>query len=69
MTLTVMKHRIAEASPRFKGEIAASFYLLTILAGVVVFFAGGKLGLVLDIIAAAFYLGVTVVFYFLTRRA
>ena len=34
MSTTVMKERIAEASPRFKARIAGVFYLLNILTGV-----------------------------------
>jgi hypothetical protein len=69
MTLRVMKQQTAEASPRFKGDIAAVFYLLTILTGVLVFVAGGRQVIAVDVIATAFYVGMTVLFYVLTRRA
>jgi len=41
---TVIKERIAEASPRFKASITAVFYLVTILTGGVVLFVHGRLG-------------------------
>jgi hypothetical protein len=44
-------------------------YLLTILTGVLVFVAGGRQVIAVDVIATAFYVGMTVLFYVLTRRA
>lgn len=55
--------RIAETSPRFRAGITAAFYLLTILLGGFVFFVHGKLALAVDLIAIAFYAGVTALFY------
>jgi len=69
MTLGVMKHRIAEASPRLKGKIVAVFYLLTVLTGLLVFRAGGRQAFAVDVMATAFYVAVTVLFYALTRGA
>lgn len=69
MSTTEITRRIAEASPRFKARIAVVFYLLTILTGVAVFFLGGKLGFVVDVIAAVFYIAITALFYVLTKRA
>ncbi len=64
---TVIKERIAEASPRFKARITGVFYLVTILTGGVVLFVHGRLGLVFDLIATACYIAVTALFYDLTR--
>jgi hypothetical protein len=58
--------RIAEASPGLKARIAGVFYLLTILMGVVVLFAGGRWGLagdLIDLLAGACYMAVTLLFY------
>jgi Ca2+/Na+ antiporter len=63
-----MKEPMVEATPRFKARIAVVFYLFTILMGVVVLLAGGRLGFVVDIVTTAFYIAVTVVFYVLTRE-
>jgi len=66
MDTPVMKERIAEASPRLKARIAVVFYLLTILAGGVVFFVQGRLGFV---VATVCYLAVTALFYDLFKPA
>jgi hypothetical protein len=62
-----MMERIAEASPRFKSIITGAFYLITILTGGVVLFVQGRLGLVVDLVATACYIGVTALFYRLSR--
>ena len=64
---TPLNGRIGEALPRFQSRIAAVFYLVTILMGGVVLFVQGRLGLVVDLIATACYIAVTVLFYDLTR--
>jgi hypothetical protein len=64
---TPMNRRIGEASPSFQSRIAAVFYLVTILMGGVVLFMQGRLGLVVDLIATACYIGVTAIFYRLSR--
>ena len=64
---TGIKERITEASPRFKASITVVFYLVTILTGGVVLFVQGRLGLVVGLIAAACYIGVTGLFYRLSR--
>jgi len=69
MMLGVMKQRIAEASPPLKGRIVAVFYSLTVLTGLFVFLADGRHALAVDVMAAAFYVAVTVLFYALTRGA
>ncbi len=67
MSTAEITRRIAQASPSFKAKIAVAFYLLTILAAATVFFLGAKLGFVVDVIATAFYVAVTLLFYVLTK--
>ena len=67
MSTSEITLRIAQASPRFRARIAVAFYLLTIVTGVVVLVAGGRLGFVVDVIATVFYIAVTVLFHVLTR--
>jgi hypothetical protein len=58
-----MRGRIAEASPGFKARIAGAFYLLNILTGALALFAHGIWGLAANLIAAACYIAVTLLFY------
>ena len=67
MSTAEITRRVAQASPRFQARIAVVFYLLTILAGAIVFFLGGKLGFVVDAIATVFYVALTLLFYALTK--
>jgi hypothetical protein len=67
MSTAELKERIAEASPSFKTRITGVFYLVTILTGGVVLFVHGRVGLVVDLIAAAWYIAVTALFYELNR--
>ena len=60
--------RIAKSSPRFQGRIAGAYYLLTIMTGIVILFAGSSLHYLVDLLAAVFYVVVTVFFYALTKR-
>jgi hypothetical protein len=60
---TAEMKRIVEASPRFKARIVGVFYLVTILTGGIVLFVHGRLGLIVDFIAAACYIAVTALFY------
>jgi len=52
-----------------KSGIVAAFYLLTFLAGGFFLFVGGRLGFVVDLSAATFYIAVTVLFYSLSKGA
>jgi hypothetical protein len=60
MNTPIMKERSAEASPRLDGGFAVVFYLLTILAGGVVFFIHDTLGFA---VVTVCYLAATVFFY------
>jgi hypothetical protein len=66
MRTPIMKERIAEDSPRLNSGFAVVFYLLTILAGGVVFFVHSRLGFV---VTTACYLAMAAVFYDLFRPA
>jgi hypothetical protein len=63
MSTAVVMKRFAEASPRFKARFASVFYLLTILTGALALFVHGRLGFAVNLIAAACYIGVTLLFY------
>jgi hypothetical protein len=60
MNTPVMKGRIAEASPRLNAGFAVVFYLLTILAGGVVFIIHGRLGF---LVVTVCYIAVTALLY------
>ncbi len=64
---TAEMKRIVEASPRFKARIVGVFYLVTILTGGIVLFVHGRLGLIVDFIAAACYMAVTALFYHISQ--
>ncbi len=61
--------RIPESPPRNQAKVAYVYYLLTIVTGIVVLVAGNRLNFLVDVIATAFYVAVTVLFYALTKRA
>lgn len=67
MSAAVTMKRIVEASPRFKAGITPVFYLLTILIGGLVLLVHGRLALLVDLIATACYIAVTLIFYELSR--
>jgi hypothetical protein len=62
-----MKERIAEASPRFKARMAGVFYLFNILTGALAISASGRLGVAANLIAAACYIAVTLLFYYIFK--
>jgi len=69
MTTAGMMGRIAEAPPRHKGgAIVGAYYLLTILAGVLVLFFQGTLALAGDLIVTIVYVAVTILFYTLSMK-
>lgn len=60
---------VEDGSSRPKGGLIVVFYMLTFIMGGLFLFAGGKMGLAIDVTAATFYLVVTVLFYVLSRGA
>jgi len=67
MNTAEMKERITATSPRFQDRVIGIFYLVTIVTGVAVFFANGRMGLLFDLIAAVCYVAMAAAFYELTR--
>ena len=66
MNISLATRRVPEVSCRLKSGMLVVFYLLTFLTGGFFLFAGSRLGLVVDLGAAMFYIVVTVVFYSLS---
>ncbi len=62
-----MTDRAAETSPRFKARIAGVFYLLNILTGALALFVSGGLGVAAGLTAAACYIAVTLLFYYIFK--
>ena len=62
-----MMERISDASPRRKARIARVFYLLNIVTGAIALFVSGRLGLAANLIAAACYVVVTLLFYYIFK--
>lgn len=54
---------------RFKAKMVGAFYLLTLLIGGFFFLAGGKVGFVIDVTAAMFYIAATALFYAANKPA
>lgn len=69
MNSAMVKAPILKTDPDPKAGIAAVFYVLTVLTGVLVLFAGEKFGFVADVAATGFYLAVMACFYGLTKKA
>ena len=59
--------RIREAQSRRRTKFVAIYYLLTIFTGAFLLFFPGKAGFAADVIASACYIGVTAVFYELSK--
>jgi hypothetical protein len=60
--------RIAESPPRYNDRIVGAYYLLTMLAGVLVIFFHGRLVFAADLIATVVYIGITKLFYTLSKK-
>jgi hypothetical protein len=69
MSTSLVTKPLPEVSSSVKPGMVVVFYLLTFLTGGFFLFVGGRLGFVVDLIASVFYIGVTVLFYALRRRA
>ena len=61
--------RLAEESSGPNTKAVIGFYLITLLIGGFFLFAGGRLGMVVDLTATVFYMIVTGLFYALNRSA
>ena len=66
MNIGLATKRRLGVSPRFKSGMLVVFYLLTFLTGGFFLFSGNKLGFVVDLGAAMFYIAATVLFYSLS---
>ncbi len=62
MSTSLATKRLAEASSGIKAKVVIGFYLITFLMGGFFLFVGGRLGVGIDVIAAVFYMIVTVFF-------
>jgi hypothetical protein len=69
MSTTLATRKILEVSSRQKGGMVGVFYLLTFLMGGLFLFVGGKLGFVVELTAAMFYIAMTVVFYSVSKSS
>ena len=67
MSTSLVTKRLAEASSGPNTKVVIVFYLLTFLAGGFFLFVGGRLGFLVDLTAAVFYMIVTVLFYALNK--
>jgi hypothetical protein len=67
MNTTELKQRSTATTNRFKSRMTGVFYLVTLVTAGVVLFAHGKSVLMVDLIATVCYLGVTALFYELSR--
>src|SRR5260370_36253673 len=65
MSTDAMTERIAEASPH--ARMAGVFYLLTFVTGIFAMLVRNRLGFAAGLIAAACYIAVTLLFYFLFK--
>ena len=59
--------RIAKTAPRLKARFVVSYYLITILTGAFLLLFHGRLAFAADLIASLCYLGVTALFYDLSK--
>jgi hypothetical protein len=66
MSTTAVKEP-TEASPRLKARTAGVFYLLTFVTGFTALLVRGTIGTVSGVIAAACYIAVTVLFYYVFK--
>lgn len=64
---TTELERVAQAKSRRRTKFVAIYYLLTILTGAFLLFFHSKAGFATDLIASVGYIGVTVVFYELSK--
>ena len=67
MSTAQMTGRTSEATLRLKSKLVVIYYLLTILTGAFVLFFHGRVALAVDLIVSVFYIGVTALFYILSK--
>jgi hypothetical protein len=67
MNAAVMMEPIVDKSPGLKARVAGVFYLLNIVTGALALSVSGRLGLAANLIAAACYIAVTLLFYDIFR--
>ena len=60
---------VPQEPSRLKTKMVGVFYLLTLLVGGFFFLAGGKVGFVVDVTAAMFYIAATALFYAVNKTA
>jgi hypothetical protein len=59
---------LPEVSSSLKAAMVIIFYLLTFLTGGFFLFVGDRLGFIVDLTAAMFYIALTVLFYAVSKR-
>ena len=69
MGAIITTRTVPEVSSRFRAKMVGAFYLLTFLTGGFFFLAGGKVGFVVDVTAAMFYVAATALFYAVNKKA
>ena len=69
MSTVEMTRLMAEASTRSRSRFVLAYYLLSILTGLIFFFIHGRLAFAANLIAAAFYLAATALFYGLLTKS
>jgi len=69
MQTSLATKQIREASSGRKSGMVGIFYLLTFLTGGFFLSVGNKFGFVADVVAAMFYIAVTVLFYSASKGA
>lgn len=67
MNQLLTNERLGQSSSRLHSRLTYTYYLLTIAIGVFVFFAGNRLNFLVDVIATAFFVAATVLFYAITK--
>ena len=67
MTVAKYTERIAQAAARLKTKFVVGYYLLTVVVSAVILCWHGRLAVTADLLAALFFLVVTVLFYELSQ--
>lgn len=67
MSTAVSSERIAGASPQVKARAAGAFWLMVIVTGALAMVVGGRLAIVANLVATAFYVAATLLVYQLLK--